>query len=289
MPTLTTPADMRAWADKARREGLTIGFVPTMGALHAGHLELIRAATAAADVVVVSIFVNPMQFGQDRDFDGYPRPIEADIALCDSLGVSAVYAPTASTVYPPGFQTRVLPGQLAEGMEGAARAGHFGGVTTVLVKLFSVIAPHLAVFGEKDYQQLAVVRQMVRDFDLGIEVVGFPTVREPDGLAISSRNALLTAPQRAAATCLPNALQAAVDVGNRGADSRVADILSSAREVIDTEPTATLEYIDVFDATTLTPIETLTPVQRSIGAVRIAAAIQIGAIRLIDNRDLFGR
>ena len=216
MDVLTTPAAMHAWSRTRRHHGRRIGLVPTMGALHAGHISLVGIAAAGTDDVVVSIFVNPLQFDRAADFEAYPRPIDADAERCDEIGVAAVYAPTAAAMYPSGFQTHVEPGPLADLMEGAARPGHFRGVTTVVAKLFGAVSPDLAVFGEKDFQQLAVVRRMTCDLDLGIEIVGAPIVREDDGLAMSSRNVRLDAAQRAAAVCVPRALDAALAAAAAG-------------------------------------------------------------------------
>jgi pantoate--beta-alanine ligase len=286
MHTITTPSRMREWASKERQDRHTIGLVPTMGALHAGHLALIAAARSMTDLVVVSIFVNPLQFDGQFDLDSYPRPIGDDIEVCESTGVDVVYAPTAASMYPQGFQTRVLPGPLAEVMEGATRSGHFEGVTTVVTKLFNAVQPDRAFFGEKDYQQLAIVRQMTSDLDLGIEIVGHPTVREPDGLAESSRNVRLSTHQRRAAICLPRALDAAVALANQR-QSAVPDMIEAAGHIIAAEPEARLDYISVFDAATLHPVADLANDQRRAGRVRIGCAVLFGEVRLIDNRDLF--
>src|SRR4051794_40784979 len=189
---------MRAWSGQRREGGHIVGLVPTMGALHDGHLSLIEHARHRADDIVVSIFVNPLQFERGDDFERYPRPIDDDVAACIEAGVAAVYAPTAAVMYPDGFQTHVEPGTLAGGMEGAVRDGHFRGVATVVAKLFGAVRPHLAVFGEKDFQQLVVIRRMAEDLDMGVEIHAVPIVREPDGLALSSRNRLLPPADRAA-------------------------------------------------------------------------------------------
>ena len=207
MQVFDTPDSMRAWSQARRVEGRRIAVVPTMGALHDGHLELVRAAGDHAELVVVTIFVNPLQFNQPADLDAYPRPIDDDLAACRAAGVEAVYAPTAAAMYPPGFQTHVEPGALADRLEGPMRPGHFRGVTTVVTKLLAATVPHVAVFGRKDFQQLVIVRRMVADLDVGIEVVGVPIVRESDGLALSSRNVRLTADDRTAALVLSRALR----------------------------------------------------------------------------------
>ena len=197
MQLFDRPDAMRSWSAAARSAARTVGLVPTMGALHDGHLSLVDIARRRTDCVVVSIFVNPLQFDRADDFDTYPRPIDDDVARCTEVGVDAVYAPTAATMYPGGFETVVEPGPLGAVLEGAARPGHFRGVTTVVTKLFGAVRPDLAVFGEKDFQQLAIIRRMTTDLDLGIEIVGAPIVREPDGLAMSSRNSRLSLEDRA--------------------------------------------------------------------------------------------
>ena len=275
------PADVRAWSDAARARGEVVGLVPTMGALHDGHVSLIDLAGQRCDQVAVSIFVNPLQFNRPDDFDSYPRTIDDDLATCDALGVTAVYAPTPATMYPRGFQTHVEPGPLAETMEGAARPGHFRGVTTVVTKLFAAVRPDVAVFGEKDFQQLAIIRRMAEDLDLGIEIVAAATVREADGLAMSSRNTRLSPPDRVAAPCVPAALGALADAAGR--ERNVERLLAAAREVISAEPRARLDYVSVFDPATLEPLETLETLD---GPARAAIAVWLGDVRLIDNRAL---
>jgi pantoate--beta-alanine ligase len=280
MEVFDTPDAMRAWSLARQQEGRRVGFVPTMGALHAGHLSLVDIAADRTDDVIVSIFVNPLQFDRASDFDAYPRPIDDDVARCRDVGVTAVYAPTARAMYPDGFDTHVEPGALAAVMEGAARPGHFRGVTTVVTKLFGAVRPHVAVFGEKDFQQLAIIRRMTSDLDLGIEIIGAPIVREPDGLAMSSRNVRLDPAQRAAAVCVPQALAAAAEAAMSGGS--VAAVVAAASGVVAAEPLARLEYIEVFDPVTLGLLHELD------GAVapRVAIAVWFGDIRLIDNRAL---
>ena len=276
MEVLGDPNAMRAWSRGRRANGATIAVVPTMGALHAGHLALIDAAQRRASAVIVSIFVNPMQFDRAGDFDRYPRTLDADLAACRAAGVHAVYAPTAATMYPPGFQTRVVPGALAESLEGRMRPGHFEGVTTVVTKLLAAAVPDVAVFGQKDYQQLAVVRRMVADLDLGVEIVATPTVREPDGLALSSRNVRLSADDRAAAVVIPDALRAAATAyaaGERDAERLRGLVLDR----VERQPRAMVEYVAVVDADTLAP---LAIIERP--AV-IVSAVWFGGVRLIDN------
>ena len=279
MDVLDTPAGMTAWARHRRRAGDTIAVVPTMGALHEGHMALIDEAHARADAVVVTIFVNPLQFNQASDFDRYPRPIEGDLDVCRDRGVDAVYAPTAAAMYPSGFETHVVPGELATRLEGAMRPGHFEGVTTVVAKLFNATQPDVAVFGEKDFQQLAIVRRMVADLDMPIDIVGVATVREPDGLARSSRNTRLEPGDRTAAAVIGRALSSAAELCRHG--ERRADVLLAAtRQVLDGESRARVEYVEIVDAATLEPIA---EVDRP--AVIVTAA-WFGDVRLIDNRRL---
>jgi pantoate--beta-alanine ligase len=274
--TFDTPAAMRDWAERVRRAGERIALVPTMGALHAGHLALVEEARRRSDRVVVSIFVNPLQFNRSDDFDSYPRPIDDDLVACRRAGVDAVYAPTARTMYPAGFQTHVEPGPLAEPMEGALRPGHFRGVTTVVAKLFHAVRPHTAVFGQKDFQQLAVIRRMVADLDMGIDIVGLPTVRESDGVALSSRNTRLTPVDRAAAVCIPAALDAARRAHAAGERS-AARLAAAVESTVRGEPRAQFEYVAVVDPDTLAPLVEVE--DRAL----VAVAAWFGDVRLIDN------
>jgi pantoate--beta-alanine ligase len=276
MQVLTTPHAARAFAGEHRRAGRTVALVPTMGALHRGHLQLVTEAGRRSDVVIVSIFVNPLQFDRDADLHAYPRPIDDDLDACRVAGVDAVYAPTAAVMYPAGFQTHVEPGVLAAGLEGTHRPGHFRGVTTVVTKLFAAAQPDVAVFGRKDLQQLAVIRQMTLDLDLGIEIVGVDTVREPDGLALSSRNQRLTADQRVAAVCLWHAVgeaRAAVASGPRSVDH----VERVAAGVITAEPSARLEYATIVDERSLLPAAAID--EHSV----LTMAVWFGDVRLIDN------
>jgi pantoate--beta-alanine ligase len=285
-PPITAPAEMRRWSRERSSRAISIAFVPTMGALHDGHDALVRHAQMSADVVVVSIFVNPLQFDRSDDFDHYPRPIDDDVARCALLGVDAVYAPTAGAMYPAGFQTTVTVGALASTMEGASRPGHFDGVATVVTKLFGAVRPDVAIFGEKDFQQLAIVRRVTSDLDLGIEIVGHPIVREADGLALSSRNTRLSTIQRAAATVVPDALRDAA-VAARKPGSAPADIVDAALTRLHSEPLATVDYVALIDAHRLTAIDRFEPSHRRAGSVRIATAVFVGDVRLIDNCDPF--
>ena len=279
---------MRSWSAHVHRSGQLVALVPTMGALHSGHLALIAKARQHADLVVVSIFVNPLQFGEQNDFAHYPRPIDDDLEACAHAGVDAVYAPTAATMYPDGFETRVVAGALADLMEGASRPGHFDGVVTVVTKLFTAVRPDVAMFGEKDYQQLTIVRRLVADLDLGVAVIAAPTVREGDGLAMSSRNRRLDARQRCAARCVPAAIDAAVRHAAKSG-ATLNGVVDAAVDVIESESMAALDYVAIFDADTLQPVEALDDDRRRAGQVRIALAVRIGDVRLIDNRDLFAR
>jgi len=227
-------------------------------------------------VVALTIFVNPLQFNRPDDFDAYPRPIDDDLALCTANGIDAVYAPTASAMYPPGFETHVQPGPLADVLEGAQRPGHFLGVTTVVAKLFGATRPHVAVFGQKDFQQLAIIRRMTTDLDMGIDIVGLPTVREGDGLALSSRNRRLTPPQRAAAVCVPRSLQA-IERALAGGERDTAVLAAQARAVVEAEPLARFEHLEIVHPDTLQPLTTVA--ERAVAVT----AVWFGDVRLIDN------
>lgn len=275
--TVETIAGLRTTLGSARAEGRTVGFVPTMGALHDGHLSLMRAARTTTDVVVASVFVNPLQFGADEDLGAYPRDLATDLAAAEGVGVDVVFAPSVAQMYPEGeVATTVTVGGLSEVLEGATRPGHFAGVATVVAKLFSIVGPCAAFFGEKDFQQLAVVRRMVSDLSMAVEVVGCPIVRDHDGLALSSRNVYLDADERAAAPVLYRALQAgavAIDAGER--DPGAVEATMAA--VVAAVPRAELDYLSVVDADTLrTPPELR-------GELRVLGAIRLGRPRLIDN------
>ena len=269
-------ADLRAACDAARAEGLRVGLVPTMGFLHAGHRSLMRSAAAATDFVVVTIFVNPLQFGANEDLDRYPRDLAGDLEACAAEGVDCVFTPSVAEMYPRPPLTTVHVEGLTADLCGAARPTHFDGVTTVVAKLFAISAPCAAFFGRKDAQQLAIVTRMAKDLDLPVEVVGCPIVRESDGVAMSSRNAYLGTDDREAARVLSHALRRAVDavVGGERDATRVAHIV---RETVGREPRVELEYAEVRDAHELTPMTTLE------GSVLLALAARVGGTRLIDN------
>jgi len=274
--TVTTIADVRARLAAERASRRTVGFVPTMGYLHAGHASLMDAARADDDVVLASIFVNPLQFGPGEDLDAYPRDLAGDTALAERCGVDLLFVPPMSEMYPEVMRTTVSVAGVSAPLEGRARPTHFDGVATVVAKLFGIVGPCRAYFGEKDFQQLAVIRQLVRDLSLPVEVVGCPTVREPDGLALSSRNAYLTADERAAAPVVHRALQdgaAAIIAGERS-PAVVRDRMAA---VIGAEPAAQLDYAEVVDAGTFEVPDPLA------GTLRLLAAVRFGRARLIDN------
>jgi pantoate--beta-alanine ligase len=274
-----SPKSMRARVEDLRRDGRRIAVVPTMGALHEGHLELLRAARAKADVVILTIFVNPTQFGPNEDLSRYPRDEAGDLAKARTCGIDLAYCPDVASMYPAGAQTYVEVRELQKPLCGASRPGHFAGVATVVTKLFHATLPHVAVFGEKDYQQLAIIRRMTRDLDFDIEIASVPIIREPDGLAMSSRNAYLSKEQRVAALALSRGLaaaEAAVKAGERSG----AKILAAARAPIEAESLARIDYVELRDASELTEIDTL-----ATKAV-LAMAVFVGTTRLIDNRVL---
>jgi pantoate--beta-alanine ligase len=270
------PAELREWMAAARGAGMRIGFVPTMGALHDGHLSLVRAARARCGLVVMSIFVNPLQFGEGEDLSRYPRDLVRDRALAADAGVDALFVPEVRTLYPPGSETRVVPGPTAERWEGASRPGHFAGVLTVVAKLFNIVQPDVAYFGRKDWQQAVLVERMVRDLDIPLEVVVVPTVRDTDGLALSSRNVYLAAAERAQALGLSRALAAAHAAFAAG--ERDAAVLTARIEaVLAMYPGLAVEYIAVVEP------ETLAPAARVDARTIVALAARAGATRLIDN------
>jgi pantoate--beta-alanine ligase len=259
-----------------RRAGDDIGLVPTMGALHAGHDSLVARARKDNQRVIASIFVNPAQFGPHEDFAAYPRPFDADRARLAALGVDAIFHPPVDQIYPPAFKTRVDPGPLAELLEGQSRPGHFAGVLTVVLKLFNLTQPKRAYFGQKDFQQVVLVRQLVRDFGLPVRIVACPTIREPDGLAMSSRNAYLRPAERAAAPALRRGLSAAAKAFATGTSDPV-ELESVARSILEGIPGLTIEYISVVDETTLRAPE------RAMSGSVLAVAVKLGSTRLIDN------
>lgn len=276
MQTIDDPSAIQRRCESLRREGKTIGFVPTMGAFHEGHTTLMRRARADNDIVVVSIFVNQTQFGRGEDFDSYPRDLYGDLVQAETVGVDLVFAPSAEAIYPKGFQTYVEVTELTAGLCGASRPGHFRGVTTVVVKLFNLVKPHRAYFGQKDYQQAAVVRRLATDLNFDFDIVIVPTVRESDGLAMSSRNVRLTPDHRRAATILYRSLRC-VEMRIRNGEHSARAILDEVRTMIEAEPLARIDYVVVCDP------ETLRPIDRMEGPVLIAVAARFGETRLIDN------
>jgi len=262
--------------EPSRGAGRRLGLVPTMGALHAGHKQLIDVARGECDVVIVSIFVNPLQFDRKDDLEKYPRSLEADVSLCSASGVDMVFAPSASEMYPSEPVCVVDVGRVADHLCGRFRPGHFRGVATVVMKLFQIAQPDRAYFGEKDAQQVAVIRHLVADFNVPIEIVGVPTVREPDGLALSSRNQRLQPQERRIATVLYEALKDAQARVARG-DRSAAQLTAAAREVIDRQPGVRLEYLEIVEPRDMQPVEQID------GPVVAAGAIWIGGTRLIDN------
>jgi len=273
---IRTVKEMHRVADEIRLARHRIGLVPTMGYLHDGHLSLVRQALDVTDRVVVSIFVNPRQFGPSEDFAAYPRDLDRDLEQIDKLGVRFVYVPNVEEIYPEGFVTSVAVKKLTEGLCGATRPGHFEGVTTIVAKLFGTVKPHVAIFGQKDAQQVIVIQRMVRDLNLDVEVVVAPTVREADGLAMSSRNVYLSTEERQEATALYRALilgKKLIEQGERSAER----VIGAMRDVIEPQPHATIDYVEAVDATDLTSASQLS------NSILLAVAVQFDNARLIDN------
>jgi pantoate--beta-alanine ligase len=267
---------MKQAAGQARVEGRVVGFVPTMGALHAGHLSLIEAARRDSNPLVVSIFVNPKQFGPNEDYARYPRDPDADRKMLEGAGVDFLFAPSVEEMYPPGFRTVVNVEGLSDRLEGRVRPGHFQGVLTVVLKLLEIVAPRFTYFGRKDAQQVRVVRQMVRDLALDTEIVVCPIVREPDGLALSSRNRYLSAAERQAATVLSRALRSARERIEAGERDPVR-ITALVRQLLAAEPLSSADYVEIVDA------DSFEPVLRLRNTCLVLLAVRIGAARLIDN------
>jgi pantoate--beta-alanine ligase len=276
MIELTSIPDLKGWVRSRRREGRRIGLVPTMGFLHEGHLALVDEAKRRADVVLMTIFVNPLQFGPTEDLSRYPRDLARDRRLASSRGVDAIFVPSEAVMYPPGSEIRVIPGRSADRWEGAARPGHFAGVLTVVAKLFHLVEPDVACFGRKDVQQAVLIRQMVRDLDWPLELAVVPTVREPDGLALSSRNAYLDPEQRKRAVALSGALQEA-HVAWCGGERSAKAVEERARRYLDAYPDIQVEYLAVAEP------EALEPVQEVQATTVVAVAARVGLTRLIDN------
>ncbi len=277
MQVAATPEQIRSMGSRARMQGKSIGLTPTMGFLHEGHLSLVRRARDENDVCAVSIFVNPIQFGPNEDLEGYPRDMERDIALLKQEGVDFLYTPTVEAMYGPGFSVTVSENRLSLGMCGASRPGHFDGVCTVVMKLFNAVRPDRAYFGQKDFQQLQVIRKMTQDLDMQVEVIGCPIVREPDGLAMSSRNTYLSQDERQRALALSRSLFEASDLFGRG-ERRARVILDGAFDFLTSTQGVEPEYVELRDAETLeTVAENIA--KRSV----LAVAARVGPARLIDN------
>jgi len=277
MKLVHTVAELREEVAAAKAQGLTIGLVPTMGALHEGHASLIKAANMENDFVVVSVFVNPTQFGPNEDLDAYPRTLEADCKLAESMGANVVFAPAPKEMYPSEDATWVeVTGEITKVLCGRTRPIHFRGVQTVVLKLFHIVTPDRAYFGQKDAQQLAVIRRMVKDLNVDTRIIGCPIIREADGLAKSSRNTYLNAEERQAALVLSRSLKAGKALVDAG-ETRACVIKSAITAEIEKEPLARIDYVDVVDFDTITPVEKLE------GSILVAIAVYIGKTRLIDN------
>jgi len=276
MTIVTSVRKMQAYSERVRGRGKTISFVPTMGYLHDGHFRLLKEGRKRGDVLIMSIFVNPTQFGPKEDYAQYPRDMRRDLGYARRAGVDVVFAPTVDGMYPDGFQTSITVAEVTKTLCGPFRPGHFQGVATVVAKLFNIVKPHVALFGEKDFQQLVVIRRMVRDLDMGIEIIGVPTVREKDGLAMSSRNKYLNGEERRAALCLYRSLMKAKKLVRSGErDSK--RILREVHSIIKAEPLAKIEYVSLVDK------ETMKEVKKIDKKTLLAMAVWIGSTRLIDN------
>ncbi len=278
MVILDNPKALQNHSEQLRLAHRRIAFVPTMGALHDGHLSLVKIAKSRADVVIMSIFVNPLQFGKTEDFGKYPRPFERDVALARSAGVDVLFAPSAEALYGEGFQSFVEVSEISKGFEGAIRPTHFRGVATVVLKLLNLAKPHLAVFGEKDAQQLTLIRRMTNDLNLDVDIIGAPIVREPDGLAMSSRNVYLTPEQRKEATILYHALMLAksqLDIGERDVET----LKHLVTTTITTSPIAVIDYVEIVDDETFSPALSL----QSGKSYFLILAVRFGDVRLLDN------
>lgn len=276
MQLINQPRQMLQAAQALRRKGRTIGCVPTMGALHDGHLSLLRAARRETHVVVMSVFVNPLQFGPGEDYARYPRNLAQDLRLATSAGCDIAFAPRVNQLYPAGFRTRVEVSELGDRLEGLARPGHFRGVATVVAKLFNLVQPTVAYFGRKDYQQTLIIQRLVKDLHYPVSIRLMPIVREPDGLAMSSRNIYLTLDQRRQASVLSHALQR-LKTSIRAGERDAGRLIDTAKRMIARQPSARIEYLAVVDA------KTLEPLRRLHGRVAVLAAVRFGATRLIDN------
>jgi len=279
MRIISSVEEMQQTALSLKREGKRIAFVPTMGYLHEGHASLLRAGRTQGDILVLSIFVNPIQFGPNEDLDRYPRNLDGDCAIARECGVDIAFTPTAADMYPPGFQTAIRVKDLALPLCGASRPGHFDGVATVVAKLFNIVQPDEALFGKKDFQQLAIIRRMTIDLSLPVKIVGMPIVREMDGLAMSSRNAYLSADQRQSALCLSRSIRKVKELYSAG-EQRVERLHRVALELIQAESGILIDYVEFRDAGSLEPVTT------AQDTTLMALAVKIGTTRLIDNTVL---
>jgi pantoate--beta-alanine ligase len=279
MEIIVQTKEMQQRAEQQRRQGMTIAFVPTMGFLHEGHLSLMREGRKRGDCLVTSIFVNPTQFGPTEDFAQYPRDMRRDLQLIQGVGVDICFTPTVAEIYPDGFQTYVEVERVTQNLCGASRPGHFRGVTTVVAKLFNIVKPHLALFGQKDYQQVVAIKQMVKDLNMDVEVIGMPTIRESDGLAMSSRNSYLLPKKRKEAARLYRSLIKGKELFVLGERSS-ATILQEVKKIIEEDKTAVIDYVKICDAHTLEDIDEIK------GEAIIALAVKMGKTRLIDNITL---
>ncbi len=279
MEIIQTVQDMQQWSDAVRAAGQTIAFVPTMGFLHEGHLALMRAGIKHSDRLVISIFVNPTQFGPNEDLDQYPRDEEGDLEKADNVGVDIVFMPSVKEMYPEGNQTAVRVEKLPMHLCGLSRPGHFDGVTTVVAKLFHIVKPNIAVFGQKDYQQLAVISRMVMDLNMDVQIIGVPTYREPDGLAMSSRNSYLSKEERGSALCLKKSIDLAVELFRNG-EKKAKVVKSAVCSLIQRYPHTKIDYVNLCDSVTLDDVEAISE------DTLLALAVYVGKTRLIDNRVL---
>jgi pantoate--beta-alanine ligase len=279
MKIINSIVHMQALAIAPERDGRKIAFVPTMGYLHEGHASLLREGRKRADVLVLSIFVNPIQFGKNEDLERYPKDMERDCQIAEACGVDIVFIPTAAEMYSSGFQTGVTVREISLPLCGASRPGHFDGVATVVAKLFNIVRPDLALFGTKDYQQLAVIRRMTADLNMPVEIVGMPVVREADGVAMSSRNAYLSPLERQSALCLIQAIRRARELF-AGGERSIAVLMKEARVVIEQEAAAVIDYIEFRDGVTLQELDV------ADDSTLLAVAVKIGQTRLIDNTVL---
>ena len=276
MKIIESAKAMQALSESLRNQGKIVTFVPTMGYFHEGHLNLMREARKRGDCVVISIYVNPTQFGPNEDFEQYPRDFERDRAMAESVGVDVIYYPSNQEMYPPHYQTYVTVEEVTENLCGLSRPGHFRGVATVCAKLFNAVKPHITVFGKKDFQQLAVIKRMVLDLNMDLDVVGMATTREPDGLAMSSRNIYLSAEERVSALSLSRSLKMAKELFDQG-ERDAAIIIGKVKSLIESHPFTKIDYVQICDTTTMKDAARLD------GECVLALAVRVGKTRLIDN------